>query len=218
MKKFTKIAAVLMVILLSSFSMSAQTLTSNLVCDTEYQSGAINDLSFNLAIETPDYDYGSYFEVELPAGFEYVAATPINYVVPYYDIGTHKVIWDGWFYYSAVPENYNFFITVDIDGSVSGPQTENYLVKDYLGNEFPGDYVIFEQAQIPGKIEGYVTSASTGQAIHGAQVTATIASGGVDYDYIAYTSGSGHYIMQGVVPGVYDLQAIASSYCLRLFR
>jgi len=212
MKKFTKIAAVLMVILLSSFSMSAQTLTSNLVCDTEYQSGAINDLSFNLAIETPDYDYGTYFEVELPAGFEYVAATPINYVVPYYDAGNHKVIWDGWFYYSAVPENFNFFITVDVDDLVSGPQTENYLIKDYLGNEFPGDYVIYEQAQVPGKIEGYVTSAQTGQAIHGAQVTATIASGGVDYDYIAYTSGNGHYIMQGVVPGDYNLQAIASGY------
>jgi len=213
MKKFTKITAVLMVILLSSFSMSAQpfnTLVSVLTCDTEYQSGTTNDLSFNLAISTPEYDdFGTYFEVELPAGFTPMTATTINYVVP--TIVGNKVIWDGWFYYSAVPENFNFFITVDIDGSVSGPQTENYLVKDYLGNEFPGDYVIYEQAAVPGAIEGYVRNI-TGQPIHGAQVTATIASGGVDYDYIAYTSGSGHYIMQGVVPGVYDLQANASGY------
>ena len=101
MKKFTKIAAILFVILLSSFSMSAQTLVTDLICDTEYQSGAINDLSFNLAIETPDYDYGTYFEVELPEGFTPTDATPINYVVP--QIVGNKVIWDGWFYYSAVP-------------------------------------------------------------------------------------------------------------------
>ena len=87
---------------------------------------------------------------------------------------------------------------------------ENILVRWHFGTDssvtYPGWYIddvrIYEQAF--GSLEGYVTEFDTGIPIAGAEITIGLYSG---------TSGDdGHYFIDGIVAGTYDVECEAAYY------
>jgi uncharacterized protein (UPF0333 family) len=114
-------------------------LTATLVCLTQYVPGTTMDLTFQLDINSPDWEYGETLEIVFPSGFTINSAdnltSNLNGYTIYNAIVGQSVLWSdpSNYYYESYSgggpaATYFFDINVSIGAGVSGLQTATFTV------------------------------------------------------------------------------------------